>query len=127
MASRLRNYQINTFKFMKSFKKGDLQFKKHSGFFLKKGSGGVIGIFNSTISLVKWMIAGPEIARMVSSFDEALNDYGKSTELYSHHKKTTSFENMFKKDFKSLKHEFEKVENPFFEDTEILYTLIRKM
>ena len=30
----------------------------------------------------------------------------------------------FKKDFKNLKYEFEKVGNPFFEDTEILYTLV---
>ena len=63
------------------------------------------------------MIAGPEIARMLSSFTVTLNYYGESTELYSHHENTTSFENMFKKDFKSLKYEFEKVGNPFFEDT----------
>ena len=72
------------------------------------------------------MIAGPEIARMLSSFDETLNDYGKSMELYSHHENTTSFENMFKKDFKNRKYEFKKVGNPFFEDTEILYTLVTK-
>ena len=35
---------------------------------------------------------------MLSSFDETLNDYGESTELYSHHENTTSFENMFIKD-----------------------------
>ena len=72
------------------------------------------------------MIAGPEIARMLSSFDETLNDYGKSMELYSHHENTTSFENMFKKDFENRKYEFKKVGNPFFEDTEILYTLVTK-
>ena len=57
------------------------------------------------------MITGPEIARMLSSLDETLNDYGKSTELYSHHEKTTSLENMF-----------EKVGNSFLKDIEILYT-----
>ena len=31
----------------------------------------------------KWKIAGPEIARMQFSFDETLNGYGESTELYS--------------------------------------------
>ena len=62
-----------------------------------KGSDGAIGIFDSPISLAKWMIAGHEIARMLSSFDETLNDYGKSTELYSHHENTTSFENMSSK------------------------------
>ena len=52
------------------------------------------------------MIAGPEIVRMLSSFDETLNDYGKSTELYIDHENTTFFENMLKKDCKSLKYEF---------------------
>ena len=33
---------------------------------------------------------------------------------------------MFKKDFKNLKYDFEKFGNPFFEDTEILYTLVTK-
>ena len=33
---------------------------------------------------------------------------------------------MFKKDFKYLKYESEKVGNPFFEDTEILYTLVTR-
>ena len=53
------------------------------------------------------MIAGYDIGRMLSSFDETLNDYGESTELYSHHENTTSFENMFKKDFKNLKYELD--------------------
>ena len=59
------------------------------------------------------MIAGPKITRTLSSFDETLNDFGESTELYSHHENTTSFENMFKKDL-SLK----KLGNPP-KDTEI--------
>ena len=33
---------------------------------------------------------------------------------------------MFKKGFKNLKYDFEKFGNPFFEDTEILYTLVTK-
>ena len=66
------------------------------------------------------MIAGPEIARILSRFDETLNDYGEITKLYSHLENTTSFEKMFKKDFKNLKCEFEKVANPFLEDTQIL-------
>ena len=78
------------------------------------------------ISLVKWMIAGLEISRILSSFDETLNDYGESTELYSHYKNTASFKNMFEKDFKNLKYEFEKVGNTFFEDTEMLYALVTK-
>ena len=46
-----------------------------------KRSGGAIGIFDFPISLAKWMIVGPEIARMQTSFDETLNYYGESTEF----------------------------------------------
>ena len=73
-----------------------------------KGSDGAVGIFDSPNSLAQWMIAGLQIARMLSSFDETLTDYGESTELYGHHENTTFFEKMFKKDFKNLKYEFEK-------------------
>ena len=120
---------------MKSFKKGNLQFKKHSDSFFEyqmiKLMNKTIKLLkvikdNSPISLAKWMIVGPEIARMLSSFDVTLNDYGESTKLCSHHENATSFENMFKKDFKNLRYEFEKVGNPFFQDIEILYTLVRK-
>ena len=33
---------------------------------------------------------------------------------------------MFRKDLQSLQHEFEKVGNPYFEDTKIVYTLVTK-
>ena len=45
-----------------------------------KGSGAAIGPFDSPISLAKWMISVPKIARILSSFDETLNDYGEITE-----------------------------------------------
>ena len=54
------------------------------------------------------MIASPQIAKILSNFDETLNDYGESTLLYSHHETTTFLENMFKKDFKNFKYQFEK-------------------
>ena len=72
------------------------------------------------------MIASPQIEKILSNFDETLNDYGESTPLYSHHENTTFLENMFKKDFKNFKYQFEKAENLFFEDTEILYTIVTK-
>ena len=73
------------------------------------------------------MISGAKIARILSSFDETLNDYGESTELYSHHENTTSFVNMFKKDFKNLKCEFEKVGNPFLKTPKYCKHYLHKM
>ena len=39
-----------------------------------KGTGGTIGIFDSPIALAKWMIASPEITRMLENFEESFND-----------------------------------------------------
>ena len=41
------------------------------------------------------------------------NDYGESTELYSHNENTTSFKNMFKKDFETLSMSLKKLEAHF--------------
>ena len=86
--------------------------------------GDAIRIVDPPISLAKWIIADPEIARMLSSFDETLSDYVESTELCSHQENTAFFKNMFEKAFKNLKYEFEK--KIFFEDTERLYILVTK-
>ena len=45
--------------------------------------GDAIRIVDPPISLAKWIIADPEIARMLSSFDETLSDYVERTELCS--------------------------------------------
>ena len=38
---------------------------------LIKRIGGAFGIFDSPISLMKWMISGPEIAGMLSEFEKS--------------------------------------------------------
>ena len=89
-----------------------------------KGNGGAIGIFDSPISLAKWMISGPDIAHMISIFEEdAIHSKPESPE-YKHHENTESFENRFRKNFLSLKEEFIKAGNPFEETSEAMYTLV---
>ncbi len=78
-----------------------------------KGSGGAMGIFDSRISLAKWMISGPEIARLQTDFDES-----------KHYWNSKSFENRFRKDFRALQKEFKKVGNPFDEEYDTMYTLV---
>jgi len=34
-----------------------------------KGDGGAVGILGNETALLKWMVAGPEISRMVREFD----------------------------------------------------------
>ena len=93
---------------------------------IAKGNGGAIGIFDSPISLAKWMISGPDIAHMISIFEEdAIHSKPESPE-YKHHENTESFENHFRKNFLSLKEEFIKAGNPFEETSETMYTLVSK-
>ena len=39
---------------------------------LVKGAGGVVGLTNNPGALRRWMIAGPEISRIVQEFEEQL-------------------------------------------------------
>ena len=47
-----------------------------------KGDGGVHGLYNDPDALRKWMVAGPEIARLVSEFEESFRNEPSS---YLHH------------------------------------------
>ena len=91
-----------------------------------KGNGGAIGIFDSPVSLTKWMISGPDIALMISIFEEdAIHSKPESPE-YKHHENMESFENRFRKKNLSLKEEFIKAGNPFEETSEVMCTLVSK-
>ena len=68
-----------------------------------KGTGRAIGIFDSAIALAKWMIAGPEIARMCENFEDFFNDEVKGN---NETKKTHYFENMFRKNFEAKRKNF---------------------
>ena len=68
-----------------------------------KGTGRAIGIFDSPIALAKWMIAGPEIARMLENFEDFFNDEVKGN---NETKKTHYFENMFRKNFEAKRKNF---------------------
>ena len=69
-------------------------------------------MFGSPITLAKWMIAGPEITRILENFEDSFNDEVKGNDETKHHENTASFEKMFRKDFEALKEEFSTVGNP---------------
>ena len=35
-----------------------------------KGDGGAVGLNDNSVALLRWMVAGPEMARLVNEFDE---------------------------------------------------------
>ena len=58
-----------------------------------KGDGGVKGLFNNSDALAKWMIAGPELSRIVQQFESSM--WG-SEDFELHHGTFQKIENPFK-------------------------------
>ena len=92
-----------------------------------KGTRGAFGIFDSPTALAKWMIAGPEITRMLENLKNSFNNEVKGNDETKLHKNTASFKKMIRKDFEVLKKEFSRVGTPFEDDSEQRYTIISRM
>ena len=58
-----------------------------------KGEGGAVGLTETPSALRRWMIGGPEIARMVGEYEEQLNSAKQSS--MKHHKQVPSCKKMF--------------------------------
>ena len=86
-----------------------------------KGDSGVKGLFNNPDSLRKWMIAGPEIARLVREFEKDLKEDGFE---HLHHEESFSHQKEFLKDVSNLVEHFEKNNNPFKDRSDNLTRLI---
>ena len=82
-----------------------------------KDDGGAIGILHSPKALMRWMVGGPEVARMISQYNESMKDDPDSR---SHHENTVAFEKRFRKDVRALVEAFEKEGNPFEEEDDVL-------
>jgi len=87
-----------------------------------KGDGGIIGLTENEIALRRWLIAGPEIARLLDQF-ESRNQQGDSV---VHHEEKASVQNAFTREVKSLIAKMEEFGNPFEDDSETLSNLQSK-
>ena len=59
-----------------------------------KGDGGAIGIFGNETALLKWMVGGPEISRMVHEFEQTVGSSGDSHSP-CHHEVSKHFQSRF--------------------------------
>ncbi len=91
-----------------------------------KGDGGVTGILDKPDALLKWMVAGPEIAFIVQEYEDLLGRGGSASETH-HHEDTPSFEKRFAKDVSSFAAVLEREGNPFEEEDGVLVTLFSKV
>ena len=89
-----------------------------------KGDGGAVRLTNNPAALKRWVTAGPEIARLVSSFEHQL--LLSQDRLKDHHEQIPSVQNAFTRDVDALVSAFEEGGNPFEDDGECLFALDTK-
>ncbi|KAG1672961.1 hypothetical protein GQR58_015733 [Nymphon striatum] len=90
-----------------------------------KGDGGAVGLTDNPAALRRWMIAGPEVARVIEEFQHRNQHSGREDSI-RHHDQTTSVQASFTIDVRSLVKVMEEFGNPFEEDSPDLVALDTK-
>ncbi|KAJ8394095.1 hypothetical protein AAFF_G00049000 [Aldrovandia affinis] len=89
---------------------------------LVKGDGGAVGLTENPAALRRWMVSGPEMARLISEFQATTEKRMKKTEL-KHHEQTKHTQVAFARDVRALTRVMGKMGNPFCEDSKDLLVL----
>ena len=85
-----------------------------------KGSGGAVGLTENPSAFRKWMLAGPEQARMLKEFEASLSE---GSEMHYHHEEGLSTQQSFRGQVLSLAKTISDMGNPFMNDTAELLML----
>ena len=91
-----------------------------------KGDGGAIGLTESSSQLLRWMVAGPEISRIIDEFklsEELMKKRHGEGPNARHHEQMSSVQVTFQNQVKSLCSVFEEMINPYLEQSEDLLVL----
>ena len=89
---------------------------------IMKGEGGAVGLTENPAALRRWIVAGPELARMVKEFEQVIS----TSESPSHHENKPAIQSAFAKDVVNLVSSFEELGSPFKETREDLIALHTK-
>ena len=90
-----------------------------------KGDGGAIGLTEDKAALRRWMVAGPEISRLVDEFS-VLSGKQQTKKSKEHHEETFSFQKVFLAKVNKLKDTISELGNPFEKESTELYALDKK-
>uniref|UniRef100_UPI00358F05C7 uncharacterized protein n=1 Tax=Myxine glutinosa TaxID=7769 RepID=UPI00358F05C7 len=87
-----------------------------------KGDGGAVGLTENPSALRRWMVAGPEVARVITEFEtsQQLRQRGEHTH---HHEQTDSVQKKFVQDVRALTTVIEEMGSPFEEESTDLLVL----
>lgn len=89
-----------------------------------KGDGGAVGLTENEAALKRWMVSGPEIARIVNEFEDCCSR--DTTTSHVHHDQKPSVQKLFVQDVKSLISVIDDLGNPFCEKSSDLLVLDTK-
>ena len=89
-----------------------------------KGDVGAIGLTENPAALRRWMVSGPEMARVIREF-EMSTEKKKSTD-FCHHEETKHVQKAFKRDVDCLAKTIEEYGNPFTENSSDLLVLDKR-
>ena len=87
-----------------------------------KGDGGAVGLTENPGALRRWMVAGPEISRIVEEFED-LTGFIDEEDSGKHHEQCPSTQKRFFNDVCALVTVMEDMGNPFLEASEDLLTI----
>ena len=90
-----------------------------------KGDGGAIGVTEDPSALRRWMVAGPEISRLVANY-ETISGTKDAKKSNRHHEQTETVQRAFFEKIKQLTMVMEEMGNPFEEESGDLLTLDTK-
>lgn len=90
-----------------------------------KGDGGAVGLTEDPGALRRWMIAGPELSRLVAAC-EAVSATKDAAVDSKHHEQTLSAQRSFLEKAEALFRVFKEMGNPFQEDSADLLSLDTK-
>lgn len=90
-----------------------------------KGDGGAIGLTEDPGALRRWMVAGPEVSRLVAAY-EAVSCVKDATITNNHHEQNPSAQRRFAEKVESLLRVLKEMGNPFQEESAELLVLDTK-
>ena len=90
-----------------------------------KGDGGAIGLTEDPQALRRWMVAGPEVSRLLANYEATFMDKETKT-VQEHHEQSHSTQKRFFQKVKQLSDVMEEMGNPFEEDSSELLTIDTK-
>ena len=93
---------------------------------LIKGEVGVIGITENPNALLRWMVAGAELARMVAEFERVEEEHTPNQTRNPHHEQSSASQKRFTCHVQSLVSTIEELGNPFEEESMDLISLVSK-